>query len=51
MTACIFREITKEETTKSAGRTKKEPPVRTKEDKENKQLEDKRNELRQKESR
>ena len=41
-----FSEIMKEEANKLAGRTKEEPPVLPREDKEIKQLEDRRKELR-----
>ena len=51
MTASNFSEIMKEEANKSAGKTKEEPPVLSTEDREIKQLEDRRKELRKKEDR
>ena len=51
MTACSFSEIMKEEANKLAGKTKEEPPVLSTEEKEIKQLEDRRKEFRKKEDR
>ena len=50
MTASNFSEIVKEEATKLAGKTKKEPPVLSTEDQEIKQIEDRRKVLRKKEN-
>ena len=51
VTASSFSEIMKEEANKSASKTKEEPPVLSTEDREIKQLEDRRKELRKKEDR